>query len=890
MTDWILPLDSPLLTPAVGGGKAANLTRLLKAGFSTPAGFVITTAAYQEFVRANGLGPVISAIWERIDPANPQSYEAADKQIRTLFANGNCPSEIRSAILATYEQDIPTDVSVAVRSSATGEDMTDASFAGQHETYLGVVGRQALLSAVIKCWSSLWTARALAYRMGHRLEPDTVAMGVVVQQMLPAKMSGVLFTLDPVSGDPDEMVINATLGLGSGLAEGKLTPDTFTAARDTGDILHEKLADKAVMIRVEKGRLEEVEVAPELRRKPSLTHLHISALVMMGKQIESLFGTPQDVEWAIVRSRLYVLQSRPITASGFLSYVAPGDDAWPPLSNPVSQPFDLWTQSDLGERWPEPLTPFTWSTWQPLIERSMSAIFAPLGTAFLAQFQWVKRDFGRAYLNEGALAYALHQGYGLPATSFADGLGSVPKLAQRYRAWRWGTVLRHAPSLLKLSLGWERQIKRFAQDFATIEAWVDAFMRRDLAEDDDGALWHEAQGLWQDRLETYMRYHGAVTSTSLSAYNTMEATLRRWLGDGAALRGLVVGLTGILQAEIVPALWEMATLAAQSDLVPTLLAQDASAAFLHLRADAMAKPFLARLAGFLQRHGHRCASEAEWMRPRWVEDPVQVIAQVVTYLRSGDSFDTVGAEAQQIERRQATTRQVEARLNPFQRLYFRWALARLHRLLRMRDNGQHYLVKLALPMRRVYATLGERWAARGWLAQPDDFFFLVPAEIDAVIAEGWVAVDDLNLLRRVRERRLAWTYWMAHADFPEVLDAEGKPVAAVVPMIDGQVLTGIAASGGRVEGVARVVLSPKDAFLLRPGEILVTRATDPGWTPVFSLIGGIVLEVGGQLSHGAIVAREYGLPAVVNVLGATRRIQTGQRITVDGTAGKVFWY
>jgi rifampicin phosphotransferase len=263
-----------------------------------------------------------------------------------------------------------------------------------------------------------------------------------------------------------------------------------------------------------------------------------------------------------------------------------------------------------------------------------------------------------------------------------------------------------------------------------------------------------------------------------------------------------------------------------------------------------------------------------------------VIESIAGYLRAGEGFNPAETEVRQRQQREEATARVEAALNPLARRYFRWNLNRTHYFVRMRDNGQHYIVKLALPMRRLFATLAERWAQRGWLAQTDHFFFLVAPEIETVLQTGSPAAAGLDLDAIATERRKAYDFWFG-ITIPEVLGPDGQPLAETAPA-DGTSLAGLAASGGKVTGMARVIMTPREATQLQPGEILVTRATDPGWTPVFSVIGGLVLEVGGQLSHGAIVAREYGLPTVVNVPEATRRIQDGQTITVDGSAGRVY--
>jgi rifampicin phosphotransferase len=888
LTTWILPLHSPDLTLSTAGGKGANLSVLMRGGFQVPGGFVVVTDAYRHFVEANELGTAVSTLLKQMDAADLQAYDRVSADLRRRFAQGDVPEEIRVALFAAYADQIPAGVPVAVRSSATAEDLPNASFAGQQETYLNVSGETALLDAVARCWSSLWTGRAIAYRHRQGITPEEVSLAVVVQQMAPAEVAGVLFTVNPVTGKADQMVINAAWGLGEALVSGRVNPDTFVADKITGKILEHKVGDKAVMVAAAGSGTVEVAVDEAQRSRPALTAEQVAMLVESGRAIEGHFGQSQDVEWAFVGNQLYILQSRPVTAvANPQTGEPPGDDEWPPLLQKPPRPYDLWSQADLGERWPDPLTPFTWSTWQPITEKSMRLSFQDLNEPFLAEIEWIRRAYGRAYLNEGALAYALHEGYGMPASSFAEGMGSVPGLSERYQGWRWITMLRRAPLLIQMLRTWERQIKQFEQDFPQIERWVDEFMQRNLEKNSDAGLWQEAQGLWLDRVETYIRCHSAVTSTSMNAYSQMESLLKRWTGNPELIRSLITGLTGVIQAEIVPALWDLAKAVQRQGLAPLLLENDADAALARLADHPDATPVLSGLANFLQRHGHRCPTEAEWLYPRWIEKPSQVIAQVASYLRAGEGFNPAEAEVRPRQLREETTRQVETKLNLLQRIYFRRALQRLHRLVRMRDNGQHYLVKLALPMRHIYASLGQRWAERGWLERADDFFFLVVPEIEAVIHSDAPQAAGLDLRTISARRRAAWLYWMAQPTFPLALDADGRPLA-VESTMDGDVLSGIAGSSGRVEGAARVILDPQEAMDLKPGEILVTRATDPGWTPAFSVIGGLVLEIGGQLSHGAIVAREYGLPAVINVPGATQKIQNGQQIIVDGSAGKVY--
>lgn len=902
MGHFTLPLDSLDSNLETAGGKGANLGRLIRGGFPVPPGFVVTTQAYRTLVRANALGPRIAELAEATRVDDPESFESASEAIRQLFDRCIVPPEIAEPIATAYRDlalalaptPLHPNLPVAVRSSATAEDLADASFAGQQETYLNVCGEQALMDAVLRCWSSLWTARAMAYRARKNIPPSSVALAVVVQVMAPADAAGILFTVNPVTGSRDEMLVNAAWGLGEAIVAGQVNPDSLVVDKRSGRVKSLEIGDKRLMTAPQAEGTAEVPVDESRRRAQVLTPEHAAELARLGREIEASLGGPQDIEWAVSGGRIHILQSRPVTtlplpgAERGAGGEVPGDDDWPP-SNGRPHSYDLWTQADVGERWPEPVTPLTWSTSQPIMNESMRESHRATRAPYLDEMQWARRQYGRVYFNEGAMAHLMSQEYGMPSAMAAAAMGSQAGESVGATGWRWGTILRRLPLFLHLMFKWMRDEKKFMARFPEIDRRVNEFMAWDLTPVADAALWAEANTVWMLRVMESMNFHAEITAMSFQSFPMLEALAARWLGSKEVTNDLVNGLTGVLASEIVPSLWAMARRAGELGLASVLLENEPKAALDRLRETAEAAPVLKMLDEFLQRHGHRCGTEAEWLYPRWIEAPELVIESLAGYLRAGEHAHLDDAEARQRRRREEVLARLEVRLDPIRKAYFRSVLGRTQHLVRLRDNGQHYLVKLLLPVRHIYAVLGERWASRGWLEAPEDFFFLVVPEIERVLAAGSPDAAGLDLRPAVAERRKAYRHWFG-VTAPEVLDASGEPMslaASANGSASGDALAGIAASAGRASGTARVVANPREAARLRPGEILVTRATDPGWTPVFSLIGGIVLEVGGQLSHGAIVAREYGIPAVVNVPDATRRISDGQAVTVDGTAGRV---
>jgi len=781
---------------------------------------------------------------------------------------------------------------VAIRSSATAEDLPEASFAGQQETYLNVRGEEALLAAVKRCWASLWTARAMAYRARHGIDPASVSLAVVVQQMVPAEVSGVLFTVNPLTGDRDEMLINAAWGLGEALVSGRVTPDSIVVDKAGGQVKRMEVGDKALMTVPADDGTQEVSVAVDRRQALSLTSEQITELARLGREIEAHFGAPQDVEWAIADGQVYILQARPVTGLREAPKVAPappGDDDWPALGEKPPQPFDLWTRANLGEAWPYPVSPLLWSSVPFTMNLGMRYSLQGFGIPYLDAIQWANRFYGRLYFNEGALAHIFSHELGLPGSfvdrAFGSQRGAYRPVDERAHPLRF---LRRAPALLRAMRARIGTGERLEALFPRVDAWVEAFEGLDLAAMSDRELRTEAVA-WFWRFIHVMNLHMAVSGWAMTAYSTLEQMLERWLQRKDLAHDLVTGLSGVYAAEMGVMLWEMAQRLRELGLAEVVLEHPPREALERLRATPAAEPVLRQLDAFLQRHGHRCPNEGEWLNPRWREAPWQVIELVAGYLRAGERANPIEVERQQRRRREEAAAWVEAHLDPLRRAAFRWILKRAQRAVRLRDNGRHYMMKAAYPTRHIFALFGQRWTERDWLAQPDDLFFLTILEIDRVLAAGGPREAGLDLKRLVAERRKAYEFWFS-VEAPEVLDAQGRPVE--VPAVEAalpaqEVLQGIPASGGRARGTARIIFDPREATRLQPGDILVTRATDPGWTPVFPLVSGLVLEVGGQLSHGAIVAREYGIPAVVNVRDATRRIRDGQSLIVDGSTGRV---
>lgn len=861
---------------ARAGGKAANLGELLRAGLPVPPGFAVLTAAYECFVESNGLRAEI----ERHLGAGPlDAAERAAAAVRAAFAMGRLPREVEDAILRGYRA--LGGGAVAVRSSATAEDLPEASFAGQYESFLAVRGEPAVLAAVRSCWSSLFTARAVAYRARHGIDARSVRLAVVVQAMVPATVSGVLFTVDPVTGDPGRCVIEATWGLGEVLVGGQVTPDAYTVNKSSGRIERAVIGDKRIQVVDSGAGAAERPVPEERRKRETLSAAQVASLLAVGRKVEAHFGAPQDIEWVLAEDGIRLVQARPVTAgtkaplakaAGELAPVAPGDDAWNREGELPAQPSDFWTRTNIGENLPFPVTPLTEVMTRELFQPGRDEPAKP-GTG-----QGVRRIYGRLYLNEGAMLQDILEQWGIPASALARMWGSrhaeQPRLQGGLRPLR---LLRKLASLLVKGLRRRRTaVPRHTpeQFFTQVDTWVDEFLKEDLRRLDDRALWSAGLPRWRERAHYAFEHNLRISVQAAMTCGLLERVVKK-----ERLHELLASPTGVYSAEVGPALWRMAELLRTAGLEGALVSPDAGT-LQKLRGEPAARSFLAELDAFLLRHGHRCPNELELLNPRWAEEPSQVLQLVANYLKA--ERNPAEAEARQQLRTAAAVASTDAGMGLIRRWLFRRVLAKAQRAVRLRDNSRYYMAKFLLPLRMLFAHLGQRWAERGCLAAAEDIFFLTAEEI-RVQAEGGESTRP-SLKERVAKRRQAYAYWFTVAA-PEAVTADGRALRADSRGM--RELIGIAASGGQVRGRARLVMDVRQALRLGAGDILVTRATDPGWTPVFPLVSGIVLETGGQLSHGAIVAREYAIPTVTSVSGAMSAIRDGQMITVDGTTGRV---
>lgn len=850
MRQFLAGLDHPDAgRPALAGGKAANLAAMIAAGFAVPGGFCITTPAYVRVADAAGLAAVLA------EPG-PDLGERA----RAALLAAPVPHDVAAAVAEAYTG-LGAGVPVAVRSSATAEDLPGASFAGQQDTYLGVVGTAAVLDAVRRCWASLWTDRAVAYRAEAGIAHAELA--VVVQRMVDAQVAGVLFTADPVSGRRTRTVIDAAPGLGEAVVSGAVNPDHVVVEGD-GTVAEHRIGDKALAIRaVAGGGTEHVTGIVD---GPCLNDAQVRALVALGRRVEAHFGAPQDIEWAIdAAGAVWLTQSRPITTLH-------------PVPVPNRPGLRVYVNVSLAQGLTRPMTPMGLSAFRVITATGAVRAFgvgvddeldgAPAfavagGRAFLDATAALRTSAGRALMPRVFDVMETRSAVVL------RGLRDDPELSVLTRSpWPFARrVLRvlvtfRMPPLLALALlrpaAARRHVDRIGERLLAAPAPAEPTL--------DDVL---------DLLRQVFPILPATVPVALAGF-AMLGLARKVAGpalDAAATHEVLRSLPHNSTTEMDLQLWAAAS---------RIRSDPASVAAVR-HGGPMPPVLAAELAAFLAEHGHRAVAEIDLGMPRWSDDPSHVLGSIANYLRLEDPdrapdvlFRRGAAAAEQ------AVAAVVARVRQRSRVraaVVRFALRRTRQLAGMRETHKDYAVYLLARARARLAHVGAGLAARGLLDAPDDVFFLDLREVST-------ATGGADHRAVVAQRREEYARELRRRHIPRVLLSDGtEPEAVGAPPADGA-LVGTPASAGIVTGTVRVVLDPVGAHL-EPGEILVAPSTDPGWTPLFLTAGGLVMEMGGANSHGAVVAREYGIPAVVGVPDATLRLHTGEQVTVDGAAGAI---
>jgi phosphohistidine swiveling domain-containing protein len=839
------------------GPKAAGLCTLRRLGLPVPDCFFVTTQAFREHLVAHDLRPQITRLQERLDA---QHYEAPAllQETRSLISNRPLADRLREQITAAYAKLGVTTVSV--RSSATAEDLPGHSFAGQYETILGVTSLEDCLDAIKRCWASLWTQRAYEYRRRNGIDHRQVEMAVIVQRQIEPETAGVAFSVDPVTGSRSRIVIESCRGLGEALVSGMVQPDRILLRKKNLEMIRQHV------------------VAEE----PSLDLKSARRLARSVRRMEKRLGGPQDIEWAFRDGTLWFLQARPITAL------------------PTPKPWEdrqVWANPNVSEVFPEVVTPLTYSVVLLMFQQPLFAPVLRLFGADVRRSPLIGLVAGRIYWNAN-LGLAAARPFVSPVK--AAGLNSLFG-GEQNRHFERGDFDICDEDLPDLGFSWPRYIASWPGIVRNLIAHRsskgDAFMADLKAANDLLTRFDSGTATTEELLRMVSQeLHGNMKKCDLLSFwpgvvaaGVLQKACRDWLGDTDQRLGyrLLAAQGGIADTEAGLDLWRLAVLAHEDGQTEARLLGEGGwdAIGPGLAHAGSGRRFLAAWDQFMSTHGQHCHNELELFSPRWAETPDYILGLVQGYLRSLDRANPLERQRQLAEERERLTEHCRRKLSsPIKRWLFNWSLRRTQKLTRDRENWKNEAVRFLAIFRRTLLELGERLRQKGILAECEDIFFLELSEVEPVVRGR--ATFDVG--QRIAERRAEYE-WNRSQMPPPVVVGRYDPQKHAAPRIDAnvRVLTGIAVSPGVVTGKARVITQPQDGQQVEPGEILVAPITNPAWTPYFLPAAGVVVDMGGVLSHGAIIAREYGLPAVVNVGPASRIIRTGQTIRVDGDRGIV---
>jgi pyruvate,water dikinase len=845
---------------AIVGGKGAHLGELSRIeGVRVPPGFCVATGAFQRIMAE---APSVNDRLDRLSRLKPEDREAIrvlSAEIRQTIEAITIPNDLAAAMTRALAR-IGEHAAYAVRSSATAEDLPTASFAGQHDTYLNVVGPAAVLQHVSRCWASLFTERAVTYRLRNGVDHRKAHMAVVVQQMVFPQAAGILFTADPVTDNRKVAVVEASFGLGEALVSGLVNADIYKV-RD-GEIVSRTIGTKQLAIHASAaGGTREQAIEPARQQQPALTEREVVRLAQLGRQIEAHFGRPQDIEWCLVDDDFQIVQSRPITTLF-------------PIPDAGDRDNHVYISVGHQQMMTDPMKPLGLSVWQLTTPRPMSEAG---GRLFVDVTQVLASPASRAGLLgligksdpliRDALETVIDRGDFIPscpneAPAWAPPGGGAPSAIETDPAIPAALIARSQASIATLKHDIRQKSGSALLDFIVADIQE---LRRILQDPQSmQVIMAGMEGTWwlNDQLHAWLSEKNAADTLTQSVPHNVTSEMGLALLDVAdAIRPHAAVVSFLQQVEDENFLDELPSLAGGRE------ARDA-------------------IQHWLDTYGMRGPGEIDITRPRWSERPTTLVPLILGNIKN---FEPGAAERRFEQGRQEARKKEQELLERLRALpdgerkaaETKRMIDRVRTFAGYREYPKYGMVSRYFVYKQALLEEAERLVQAGVLGEKEDIFYLRFQELQDVVRTNHVN-EQL-----IRERKNAFTSYQALTP-PRVLTSDGEALSGAYRRenLPAGALVGLPVSAGTVEGLARVILDMAEADL-EAGDILVTAYTDPSWTPLFVAIAGLVTEVGGLMTHGAVIAREYGLPAVVGVQHATRLIRDGQRIRVHGTEGYV---
>jgi len=850
------------------GGKGANLGEMTKAGFHVPYGFCVTTGAYKEFLKHNNL---LDFTTEVIKDANIENIRGIGEKIREKLSKSEIPEEIAKEILSAVHK-TGTDNYYAVRSSATAEDLAFASFAGQQDTYLNIKGENSVLLSVRDRWASLFTDRAILYRIQNKIEHEKVYMSAVVQKMAMPDVAGIMFTAEPISGHRGIISIDASYGLGEALVSGLVSPDIYKFRKSNMQLEDKIIGDKKLeILPIQGGGTKTVEIIGEKSKSQVMTDAQIIKLAQLGMKIEKHYGCPQDIEWCLEKDELYIVQSRAITSLFPLPSPLPKDDGlhayvsfnhFQVMTDPISPlgidmlriilPFDKGVRSELEYKF---------------LTSAAGRIYIDLSE--LLQYKKIRKGLPTFFKNVDALlAEALIE------------LVKRPDFETRIKRNKH-TGLALFKYMRPIVMNGIKNVT-YKKPEGTIEFMNNYIENR--VKETIKVIDNAKQGI--DKLEAIYKassfdrdFHNLIPrmAPGIISFKALESLEQKLLGTNQYVNTIAKGLEGNITTEMGLLVGDLADIIRKSpDLVIEFENEDYSTLFYRIDKLKGNDEFKRMFNAFMDKYDMRAAGEIDMAKQRWIEDPEPLAKSIIAIIKTSvegihrkEYMDTIKKAEKAAEE---FIKEVEARHGKVKGKIVRRLIRVLRNVLPAREHPKYLIMKMILIFKKNFLQEAKILVEKGYLIEERDIFYINFWELYSAIE------NNESLIDLVEQRKEEYNHYKKLST-PRVLTSDGEEIKAGYKkenMPEGA-LPGIPVSSGVIEGIARVITDPsKDS--INKGEILVAPFTDPGWTPLFINAAGLVMEIGGLLTHGTVVAREYGIPAVVGVSDATKKLKQDKKL------------
>ena len=850
------------------GGKGLNLGELSKIqGIQVPEGFCITTVGFQKAIEQNDAYHALMDQLKRLQVEDRDQIGEISRNIRQILLEVEIPSDVVKAV-THYLSQFGEEHAYAVRSSATAEDLPHASFAGQQDTYLNIIGKEAIMQHISKCWASLFTDRAVIYRMQNGFDHSQVYLSVIVQKMVFPQASGILFTADPITSNRKLLSIDASFGLGEALVSGIVTADCYKVREE--EIVDKRIATKKLAIYArEEGGTKTEQIAPDQQKSQTLTNEQILQLAHIGRQIEAYFGCPQDIEWCLVDDTFYIVQSRPITTLY-------------PIPEANDEENHVYISVAHQQMMTDPMKPLGLSFWLLTTPAPMRKAG---GRLFVDVTQNLASPVSREILLNGmekhdqllkdALMTILERKDFITPSSNDKKEQSRPSISNKGNSMMdFQTLIENNPTIVSdLIKSSETSIEMLRQNIQ-MKSGSDLF---DFILEDIQEL----------KRILFNPQSSIVFGTAMDASSWINEKMNKWLGEKNAADTLSQSVPNNITSEMGLALMDVADVIRPYPKVIEYLRNVKDDHFLdELVEFDGGQETRDAINAYLNKYGMRCAGEIDITRTRWSEKPTTLIPLILSNIKN---FEPNESKKKFEQGRQEALQKEQELVDRLKRLpdgkqkakETKRMISIIRNFIGYREYPKYGMINRYFVYKQALLKEAEKLVQAGIIHEKEDIYYLTFEELTEVVRTNKLDYQIIN--KRKDEYKL-----YEKLTPPRVITSDGEIIAGKYKRdnLPAEAIVGLPVSSGVIEGRARVILNMEDANI-EDGDILVTAFTDPSWTPLFVSIKGLVTEVGGLMTHGAVIAREYGLPAVVGVENATKLIKDGQKIRVHGTEGYI---